>query len=61
MKGFEILHHQRAIKFFVDGKPVAYQFDAEAWERLIHELNNPPDLGIEVEDGITTKEQISGS
>ena len=60
---FQIIHHERVIKIYSpeDEKWIGLKFDAPTWERLIKELNNPPDIGIEVSDGVKTKEEISGS
>jgi hypothetical protein len=61
MKSFEVIHHQRTIRIYREEEPFDIRFDADAWERLINELNNPPDLGVEVADAVATKEEIAGS
>lgn len=62
MKGFEVIAHQRTIRVYSAEmkKWLTLGFDADAWDRLIQELNNPPDLGVEVHEVIRAKEEISG-
>lgn len=56
---FTIDHSQRVITLVYEGREVNIRFENGAWEKLIHELNNPPDLGVEVADETQTTDRLS--
>lgn len=55
---FSIDHSQRILTVVYDGREVNIHFEEGAWEKLINELNNPPDLGVEVSDEIEAQDII---